>query len=83
MGGISYILTSQGDTTSYNSIANCIYLKDGDDHARFCFAQGHEEVECKDDATDPMTGTNNQMQKRESIYYIILLYCIVVGQIVH
>ena len=63
VGGTSYTLISQRDTTAYHCLTNCSYLKDGDDqdHAQYCFASGHEEVKCKDDATDPMTGIEIHM----------------------
>ena len=50
MGGMSYSLVKEADTSGYNCLANCVYQKDGDEDAGplFCFAAGDLEVVCGD-----------------------------------
>ena len=49
MNGESYTLvSSQGDTSDYNCLDQCVYHKDGDtEFKKYCFAHGNGEVECQ------------------------------------
>ena len=54
VGGVSYDLVREADTTSYNCLANCVYQKEGKTGGPggpvelFCFAAGDFEVVCSD-----------------------------------
>merc|ERR1711892_351475 len=63
VGGVSYSLVGQMDTTAYQCLNNCIYVKDQDPTVKFCFASGDLQVECTEDEFQgsdkpPMEGTN-------------------------
>merc|ERR1712123_14361 len=49
VGGVSYSLVGQMDTTAYQCLNNCIYVKDQDPTVKFCFASGDLQVECTED----------------------------------
>merc|ERR1712123_480481 len=49
VGGVSYSLVGQMDTTAYQSLNNCIYVKDQDPTVKFCFASGDLQVGCTED----------------------------------
>lgn len=56
VGGISYTLSSQMDTTAFNCLSNCAYHKDGDTSVQYCFAKGYQNVVCKDDPGEEREG---------------------------
>merc|ERR1712215_527157 len=47
VGGVSYILVKEGDTSNYNCLTNCMYTKETGGPL-YCFAAGDLEVECGD-----------------------------------
>merc|ERR1712106_473584 len=49
VGGVSYSLVGQMDTTAYQCLNNCVYVKDQDPTVKFCFASGDLQVECTED----------------------------------
>merc|ERR1712106_372141 len=49
VGGVSYSLVGQMDTTAYQCLNNCIYVKDQEPTVKFCFASGDLQVECTED----------------------------------
>merc|ERR1712123_110593 len=49
VGGVSYSLVGQMDTTAYQCLNNCIYVNDQDPTVKFCFASGDLQVECTED----------------------------------
>merc|ERR1711892_425632 len=49
VGGVSYSLVGQMDTTAYQCLNNCVYVKDQDPTVKFCFASGDLQVECTKD----------------------------------
>ena len=55
VGGVTYTLTGQMDTKIYNCLNDCVYQKEGQTGAKFCFAMGDEKVECNDEP--PMEGS--------------------------
>jgi hypothetical protein len=46
VGGVRYSLVGKMDTKVYNCLNDCIYVKDEEPSAKFCFATGNLEVEC-------------------------------------
>ena len=48
VGGVTYTLSGQMDTKMYNCLNDCVYQKEGQTGAKFCFAMGELEVECND-----------------------------------
>ena len=59
---MTYTLTGQMDTKIYNCLNDCVYQKEGQTGAKFCFAMGDEKVECNDEQIGgsekpPMEGT--------------------------
>ena len=59
VGGISYTLTGQMDTKAYNCMSDCVYQKEGEAGAKYCFAVGGMKVECKDKEETPHGWTDN------------------------
>merc|ERR1712128_209621 len=64
VGGIWYSYVGKMDTKMYNCLNPCVYqkiifFKKGEEGAKFCFAMGEEEVECKDEdiTKPPMEGS--------------------------
>merc|ERR1712123_438913 len=49
VGGVSYSLVGQMDTTAYQCLNSCIYVNDQDPTVKFCFASGDLQVECTED----------------------------------
>merc|ERR1712106_234833 len=49
VGGVSYSLVGQMDTTAYQCLNNCVYVKDQEPTVKFCFASGDLQVECTED----------------------------------
>merc|ERR1712106_542454 len=49
VGGVSYSLVGQMDTTAYQCLNNCIYVKDQDPTVKFCFASADLQVECTEE----------------------------------
>merc|ERR1712215_488531 len=59
VGGVPYLLVKEGDTTNYNCLTNCMYVKEGSPGPLYCFATGDLEVECGDGSvTTDMPGGN-------------------------
>ena len=55
VGGVEYILRREEDTSTYNSVSNCIFEKVEEPGPLFCFAAGDLEVVC-DDPAPPSVG---------------------------
>ena len=58
------LFTGQMDTKAYNCMSDCVYQKEGEAGAKYCFAVGDMKVECKDKEMSgsekpPMVGTDN------------------------
>merc|ERR1719341_1264022 len=49
VGGVTYTLSGQMNTKMYNCLNDCVYQKEGETGAKFCFAMGDEKVECNDE----------------------------------
>ena len=49
VGGVGYSLVGHMDTRHYDCLNDCVYVKDEDPDAKFCFAAGDLEVECTED----------------------------------
>merc|ERR1712179_553026 len=51
-----------GDTKMYNCLSDCIYMREGQEGQKFCFAMGDLQVECNDEEMEgsekpPMEGS--------------------------
>jgi len=62
VGGVTYSLVGQMDTKMYNCLSDCIYMKEGQEGSKFCFAMGDLQVECNDEEMEgsekpPMEGS--------------------------
>merc|ERR1712013_499200 len=62
VGGVTYSLIGQMDTKMYNCLSDCIYMKEGQEGGKFCFAMGDLQVECNDEEMEgsekpPMEGS--------------------------
>merc|ERR1711872_768587 len=62
VGGVTYNLVGQMDTQMYNCLSDCIYMKEGMEGPKFCFAMGDLQVECNDEEMEgserpPMEGS--------------------------
>merc|ERR1719340_364969 len=62
VGGVTYSLIGQMDTKMYNCLSDCIYMREGQEGSKFCFAMGDLQVECNDEEMEgsekpPMEGT--------------------------
>jgi len=62
VGGVTYSLIGQMDTKMYNCLSDCIYMKEGQEGSKFCFAMGDLQVECNDEEMEgsekpPMEGS--------------------------
>jgi len=62
VGGVTYSLIGQMDTKMYNCLSDCIYMKEGQEGGKFCFAMGDLQVECNDEEMEgsekpPMGGS--------------------------
>jgi len=49
VGGVTYSLIGQMDTKMYNCLSDCIYMREGQEGSKFCFAMGDLQVECNDE----------------------------------
>jgi len=52
VGGITYNLVGEQDTSNYNCKSNCIFEKEGKPGSRYCFASGTQPVNCGDRDSD-------------------------------
>merc|ERR1719219_2012407 len=62
VGGVTYSLIGQMDTKIYNCLSDCIYMREGQEGSKFCFAMGDLQVECNDEEMEgsekpPMEGS--------------------------
>jgi len=62
VGGVTYSLIGQMDTKMYNCLSDCIYMREGQEGSKFCFAMGDLQVECNDEEMEgsekpPMEGS--------------------------
>jgi len=62
VGGVTYSLIGQMDTKMYNCLSDCIYMREGQEGQKFCFAMGDLQVECNDEEMEgsekpPMEGS--------------------------
>jgi len=62
VGGVTYSLIGQMDTKMYNCLSDCIYMREGQEGGKFCFAMGDLQVECNDEEMEgsekpPMEGS--------------------------
>merc|ERR1712215_177734 len=62
VGGVSYILVKEGDTSNYNCLTNCMYTKETGGPL-YCFAAGDLEVECGDSSVTTEIPGGSSKQK--------------------
>merc|ERR1712215_358240 len=69
VGGVSYILVKEGDTSNYNCLTNCMYTKETGGPL-YCFAAGDLEVECGDSSvtTEIPGGSDDEVTARVKGY---------------
>jgi len=48
LGGATYKLIGEEDTSSFSCLRNCTYMKEGEPNSKYCFAAGDEENKCMD-----------------------------------
>ena len=48
VGGETYTLLGEEDTSTYSCMDMCTYSKEGEADSKYCFAEGDLEEECKD-----------------------------------
>ena len=48
VGGDTYTLLGEEDTSTYSCMDECTYSKEGEANSKYCFAEGDLEEECKD-----------------------------------
>merc|ERR1739838_177123 len=46
VGGVSYTLVEEKDTSAYDCLNNCVYEQAGNQGSKFCFARGNLAVTC-------------------------------------
>ena len=53
MGGATYSLLGEEDTSAFSCMDKCTYKKEGEADSKYCFATGDLQTECKDTAGSP------------------------------
>ena len=48
VGGSTYALKGEEDTSTFSCMDKCTYAKEGEENSKYCFAVGDLQVECKD-----------------------------------
>merc|ERR1719347_2483630 len=66
VGGVSYTLVGQMDTSNYQCLNDCIYTKDEDPQYKYCFAAGDLEVDCTEDELENSGTEKSPVEETEA-----------------
>ena len=57
VGGATYTMLGEEDTSSFSCIDKCTYAKEGEANSKYCFGAGDLPAECKDSTPSNGGGT--------------------------